>query len=95
MAAEKADEAKQTQVGGVIGNTIKEGEGGIKKALEEGKGWNHEDILAYAKTIDDNHPMFAESLEVSGSLSLSLYITVAWFDEGLLGDCMDGWGDAR
>ena len=68
MAAGRIDEGKQSTGGGgegLIGTTIKEGEGGIKKALEEGKGWNHEDILAYAKTIDDNHPMFAESLEVS------------------------------
>lgn len=48
----------------IVGGLIQEGEGGIKKALEEGKGWSTEDVLAYAKTIDDNHPMFAESLEV-------------------------------
>lgn len=51
---------------GVVGGAIKEGEGGIKQALAEGKGWSEQDILAYAKTIGDNHPMFAESLEVSG-----------------------------
>jgi hypothetical protein len=49
---------------GLVGGAIAEGEGGIKKALAEGKGWSEADILAYAKTIGDNHPMFAESLEV-------------------------------
>jgi len=49
----------------VVGKVIPEGAGGIKKAVEEGKGWNDEQILAYAKTIPDNHPFFAESLEVS------------------------------
>lgn len=69
---------------GVVGGAIKEGEGGIKQALAEGKGWSEHDILAYAKTIGDNHPMFAESLEVNG-----------WVWVGLVG-CgvciwVDGW----
>ena len=65
---------------GVVGGAIKEGEGGIKQALAEGKGWSEHDILAYAKTIGDNHPMFAESLEVSGWV---------WF--GLVGCVVDGF----
>lgn len=52
------------QPDGLIGGAIEEGAGGIKKALAEGKGWGEADILAYAKTIGDNHPMFAESAEV-------------------------------
>jgi hypothetical protein len=49
----------------VIGSILKEGDGGIKKAVEEGRGWSLEDISAYADSISDNHPMFAESIEVS------------------------------
>lgn len=49
----------------VMGNILKEGEGGIKKAVEEGRGWSLEEISAYADSIDDNHPMFAERIEVS------------------------------
>lgn len=55
---EAADPAK------VVGKLFEEGHGGIDQALKEGKGWTEEELLAYAKTIDDNHPMFAESVEV-------------------------------
>jgi hypothetical protein len=34
-------------------------------AAGEGKGWSLEEMLAYAKTIGDNHPMFAQRAEVS------------------------------
>lgn len=48
----------------VVGDQIAAGTGGINQALAEGRGWSDEDVLAYAKTIGDNHPMFAETLEV-------------------------------
>ncbi|EKU21546.1 tpr repeat protein [Nannochloropsis gaditana CCMP526] len=47
----------------VVGDQIAAGTGGINQALAEGRGWSDEDVLAYAKTIGDNHPMFAETLE--------------------------------
>lgn len=48
----------------LVGSKITPGYGGINQALTEGKGWSDEDVLAYAKTIGDNHPMFAETVEV-------------------------------
>jgi len=48
----------------LVGSKIAAGYGGINQALAEGKGWTDEDVLAYAKTIGDNHPMFAETVEV-------------------------------
>lgn len=48
----------------LVGSKITPGYGGINQALAEGKGWTDEDVLAYAKTIGDNHPMFAETVEV-------------------------------
>lgn len=70
LASSSTDDGSPTmqppQAGGVVGGAIEEGEGGIRKALAEGKGWGEADILAYAKTIGDNHPMFAESVEVRG-----------------------------
>lgn len=84
---------KQPQDGegmaGIIGGKIQEGEGGIKKALAEGKGWGEADILAYAKTIGDNHPMFAESLEVRACVGGRLVCVRVWgwFVGGLEGVC--------
>lgn len=36
----------------------------IDRLLAEGKGWSPEEFKAYCNDIGDNHPLFAESIEV-------------------------------
>lgn len=38
----------------------------ISKAVEAGKGWSKEERAAYLKKVsEEEHPMFAENIEVS------------------------------
>lgn len=50
----------------------------VAKAVAAGKGWSQEERKSYLDKVSDNHPMFAERIEVSIQRMVLLRMHMIW-----------------